>query len=70
MTDQIAVTGALAMLTPAHRRVIELAYFSGMTQTEIAKELSEPVGTIKTRCRAALGQLRLAMSSAEAEAVA
>jgi RNA polymerase sigma-70 factor (ECF subfamily) len=52
-----AVRGAVSQLAPAQRRAIELAYFSGLTQTEIAERLKQPLGTIKARIRR--GMLRL-----------
>ena len=52
------VQRSLAELSPPQRRVIELAYFGGFSQSEIAAQLSEPLGTVKTRMRAALEKLR------------
>ena len=52
------VQRSLAELSGPQRRVIELAYFGGFSQSEIAAQLSEPLGTVKTRMRAALEKLR------------
>jgi RNA polymerase sigma-70 factor (ECF subfamily) len=52
------VSRALATLPDAQRVALELAYIRGMTQTQIAEYLGEPLGTIKTRTRLAMRKLR------------
>jgi RNA polymerase sigma-70 factor (ECF subfamily) len=52
------VRQALAQLAPAQRRLLELAYFGGLTQSEIAVELDLPLGTVKSRTFTALSRLR------------
>jgi len=54
------VTAALAGLEPQHRQVLELGYFSGLTQSEIANKIGAPLGTVKSWTRQAL--LRLSES--------
>lgn len=49
---------ALKNLTPEQRRAIEMAYFEGKTQEQIAEELHEPLGTVKSRIRRGLVVLR------------
>lgn len=53
-----AVRTALAGLAPDQQQAIELAYFSGLTQQEIAARLNEPLGTIKARIRRGLLKLK------------
>ena len=48
---------ALEELQPREREVIELAYWSGMSQSEVAQYLHLPLGTVKTRTRSALARL-------------
>ena len=52
------IRDALTRLNPSHRNVIELAYFEGLSQTEMAERMGQPLGTIKTWVRAALKNLR------------
>jgi len=52
------VRSVLAEMNPDQRRALELAYFQGLTHTEIAEKTGEPLGTIKTRIRSGLQQLR------------
>jgi RNA polymerase sigma-70 factor, ECF subfamily len=59
----MTMKSALANLPETQRKVLELAYLDGMTQTEIAERLAEPLGTIKTRMRAGIERLREIVSS-------
>ncbi len=52
------VRAAVAALPTEQQRALELAFFGGLTQQEIAKRLSEPLGTIKARIRRGLARLR------------
>ena len=52
------VRRALAGLPEDQRRTLLLAYFEGLTQTEIAAKLNAPLGTVKTRMRSAMTKLR------------
>jgi RNA polymerase sigma-70 factor, ECF subfamily len=55
---KLSMNSALANLPEAQRKVLELAYFDGLTQTEIAERLREPLGTVKTRMRSGIQRLR------------
>lgn len=56
--DHIMLKELVDTLKPEHRQMIEMAYYKGYTQEELAEELNMPLGTVKTRARAALLQLR------------
>jgi RNA polymerase sigma-70 factor (ECF subfamily) len=53
---------ALTALIPAERHVIETAFFSELTYHEVAAQLNQPVGTVKTRIRSGLAKLRQALA--------
>jgi RNA polymerase sigma-70 factor (ECF subfamily) len=63
-----AVRTALAALPAPQREAIELAYFSGLTQHEIAARTDAPLGTVKSRVRLGLIQLRRSLGEPEGEA--
>ena len=58
------VQRALERLTPQQREAIELAYFEGMSQSEIAQRMQQPLGTVKTWMRRALEQMREGLPAA------
>lgn len=62
--DAASVRTALAQLPPEQREPIELGFFGGITHAEIARRTGIPLGTIKTRIRTGLRQLRNALERA------
>jgi RNA polymerase sigma-70 factor (ECF subfamily) len=59
--DRRAIRSALAELPPEQREVLELAYFHGLSSSEIAERMGSPLGTVKSRTAAALAKLRSAL---------
>jgi RNA polymerase sigma-70 factor, ECF subfamily len=59
--DAIAARQALETLPPEQKQVIELAYFGGLSHSEIASQLAAPIGTVKGRIRLGLDRLRVLM---------
>lgn len=56
--DAMGIRKQLTLLKNDQKEIIDLAYFGGFTQDEISKQLSIPLGTVKTRMRAAIIELR------------
>ena len=56
------VRGVLAGLPQEQRKALEMAFFEGMTHTEIARKTGDPLGTVKTRIRSALLAVRKAFA--------
>ncbi len=56
--DSIGLRKQLQKLKPDQKIIIDLAYFNGYTQEEISKEMNIPLGTVKTRMRTAIMELR------------
>ncbi len=65
--DRERIMRALSILPDSQREVIELAYFEGYSQSEMAERLSQPLGTVKTRIRLAMQKLRAALQEDDNE---
>ncbi len=61
--DGIGLSKQLDFLKPDQKQIIDLAYFNGFTQDEISKNLGIPLGTVKTKMRSAILELRKKMQS-------
>jgi RNA polymerase sigma-70 factor (ECF subfamily) len=61
--DDVGLQKTLSNLSDESRKLLDLAYYQGYTQEEIAKMLNIPLGTVKTRLRATIIQLRKILST-------
>ena len=59
----LIISKALQSLPPEQRHVIELGYFQGLSHSEVAERLNQPLGTIKGRARLALQKLKASLTS-------
>lgn len=59
-----SVHEAFSELPPKHKEVVELVYFEGLTQSEVARVTGQPLGTVKTRVRSGLRKLRALLEDA------
>ena len=64
--DVERVRGAISTLTPIQQQAVQLAYYDGLTQSQISTALSLPLGTVKTRIRDGLRRLGAALGGGEA----
>lgn len=60
--DNIGLKEMVKKLNPKHQQLIELLYFEGYTQSEVADELNIPLGTVKSRVRKAFQELRIILN--------
>jgi RNA polymerase sigma-70 factor (ECF subfamily) len=61
------VQEALRQLTPEQREALELGYYGGLSQSELAERLGQPLGTVKSRMFSGLGRLRELLAQAGLE---
>ena len=59
--ERAAVRKAMEVLPAEQKLAIQLAYFGGLTQVEIAEKLGQPLGTVKTRIRLGMQKMRGAL---------
>lgn len=64
-TDQIGLKETISVLKPEYQKIIQYIYVLGYTQQEYADEFDVPLGTVKTRTRAALQELRVLLQERE-----
>ena len=65
--ERTQVFAALKQLSEAERKAVTLSFFEGLSHAEIAAQLGEPLGTVKTRIRRALLRMRGALAGSEGE---
>ncbi|MEO8755780.1 MAG: sigma-70 family RNA polymerase sigma factor [Casimicrobiaceae bacterium] len=63
--ERSALHGALALLAPAQRQMVALAFFRGLTHEEIAAHAAMPLGTVKSQIRRALDALRRSLAAVD-----
>ena len=68
LVERLLVADALATLAPRPREVLELAFYTGLSQREIAEQLQVPLGTVKSDMRRALLRLRHVLAGGDADA--
>ncbi|HEY7270745.1 MAG TPA: sigma-70 family RNA polymerase sigma factor [Dehalococcoidia bacterium] len=64
LEDRDLVRTAMNSLPDEQRRAVEMAYFGGLTMSEVAEQLKIPIGTVKSRLRLALGHMRRTLAGA------
>jgi len=67
--DKARVQRALSELPASQRRAVVLSYFDGLSHREIAEELGEPLGTVKTRIRGGLARMRARLDRPSGDAI-
>ncbi|HLZ70765.1 MAG TPA: sigma-70 family RNA polymerase sigma factor [Dehalococcoidia bacterium] len=67
--SRAAVRAALEELPPTQRQVLNLAFFSGLTHEQVARQLDLPLGTTKSRIRSGMQKLRVALAPSLAAAI-